>query len=410
MQRQSQLLFYLSLIFIITGPACSLASHLVARVAGGGPEPVAVHTRRPVPTRLNTPARAANLTIVEMANRTNQPAILATPSPGQLASTLPAAPGAEAMNPAARAPLSERPVPAVSAGLGVASPASVQAPVAQQPVQPVLENPLSNNDNEELPQDDTLMSLPFEVFKDGDAAGPSPAPRQRPVATPTPELISRLLDELIESFSEPTATPAATPRPTFTATSTPTPIPTATATPTITPTPTNTPIPTNTATPTDIPTATNTPTPTSTPKPPTATPVLPPTVTPTPTLTPMPEVDFMLAEFFNSPTTNPFMTIYVAIVDPKEIPIGDMKIVGTRLDHNLTYESPLSKWHYEGYSAPGEVVKSGNVKFEPPGGIETTSWVLHLEDAHGNRQSYDVPFDVDQNDKQWYFIKFRRKY
>lgn len=118
----------------------------------------------------------------------------------------------------------------------------------------------------------------------------------------------------------------------------------------------------------------------------------------------------MLAEFFNSPTTNNFLLIYVAIVDPKEIPIGDMKIVGTRQDHNLTYESPLSTWYYEGYNAPSQVIKSGNVKFEPPGGIETTSWVLHLEDMHGHRQSGDIPFDVDANNKQWYFIKFRRGY
>lgn len=87
-----------------------------------------------------------------------------------------------------------------------------------------------------------------------------------------------------------------------------------------------------------------------------------------------------------------------------------MKVVGTRLDHNLTYESPLSKWHFEGYNAPGEVVKSGNVKFEPPSGMETASWVLHLEDANGNRMSEDVPFDTDVNNKQWYFIKFKRKF
>jgi hypothetical protein len=56
------------------------------------------------------------------------------------------------------------------------------------------------------------------------------------------------------------------------------------------------------------------------------------------------------------------------------------------------------------------VTKSGNIKFEPPGGIETTSWVLHLEDAHGNRHSADIPFDVDAANKQWYFIKLKRTY
>lgn len=135
-----------------------------------------------------------------------------------------------------------------------------------------------------------------------------------------------------------------------------------------------------------------------------------PTATPTPIATSTPAFDFVLAEFYNSPTSNSFLMVYVAVVDPKEIPIGDMKIVGTRLDQNLTYESPLSTWQYSGSSGPGEVVKTGNIKFEPPGGIETTSWVLHLEDAHGRRQSEDIPFDVAVNNKQWYFIKLRRLY
>ena len=135
-----------------------------------------------------------------------------------------------------------------------------------------------------------------------------------------------------------------------------------------------------------------------------------PTATLPPTATPSPAYAFSLAEFYNSPTTNSFLMVYVAVVDPNEIPIGDMKIVGTRQDQNLTYESPLSMWFYEGHSAPGEVIKSGNTKFEPPGGIETTSWVLHLEDDHGNRQSADIPFDVDANNKQWYFIKLRRNF
>ena len=87
-----------------------------------------------------------------------------------------------------------------------------------------------------------------------------------------------------------------------------------------------------------------------------------------------------------------------------------MKVVGTRLDHNLTYESPLSTWYFEGYNAPGQVVKTGNVKFEPPAGMENTSWIFHLADANGVRYSPDIPFDVDENSKQWYFVKFKRKY
>jgi hypothetical protein len=102
--------------------------------------------------------------------------------------------------------------------------------------------------------------------------------------------------------------------------------------------------------------------------------------------------------------------MYVAVVDKNEIPVGDLKVIGTRLDHNLTYESPLTKWHFEGYNAPGAVMKSGNTKFEPPAGLETTSWTLYLADAHGNRLSDDVPFDVSEDDRQWYFIKFNRRF
>ncbi|MCB0225407.1 MAG: hypothetical protein KDI02_17085 [Anaerolineae bacterium] len=256
-----------------------------------------------------------------------------------------------------------------------------------------------------LPTASPTLDLDFSVFSGQDSRSAASRP-----STPAPdERVTGLVKSFISTISEPNPSPTLhfgslptlTPTSTGTATSTPTVTPTSTDTPTETPLPTQTPTAPNTATPTQ------TPLPTNTPQPP---PLPSPTATPLPTETPLPEYDFLLAEFFNSPTTNTFLQAYVAIVDPNEIPIGDMKVIGARLDHNLTYESPLSTWHFEGYSAPGEVIKSGNVKFEPPGGIETTSWVLYLADAQGNRMSADLPFDVDENDKQWYFIKFRRKY
>jgi hypothetical protein len=131
----------------------------------------------------------------------------------------------------------------------------------------------------------------------------------------------------------------------------------------------------------------------------------PPTNTPETHTPPLPPIRFFTErEFFNSPTNNHFLVMYVSIVDTNEIPIGDMKIIGIRQDHNLTYESTLSTCHYEGYNAPGEVIKSGNVKFEPPGGIEDTAWVFYLADAHGNRMSDDVPFTTTATDRQWYFV------
>jgi hypothetical protein len=278
-----------------------------------------------------------------------------------------------------------------------------------------------------------------------------PTRRPRPTATPTPDNFAKLFAEVVRLFNEPTATPADAPRLVLLPTILPTPTNTATPLPTVTPFPTETPFPIDTPTliPTPLPAVLPAPTfpqasasvPIEAPPPAPVveestftSPIAPQAALPTPAvvaatfsspvdppgqaLAPTGAAaapatsgyDFMLAEFYNSPTTNSFIVIYVAIVDLNEIPIGDMKVVGTRLDHNLTYDSPLSTWHFEGYNAPGEVIKSGNVKFEPPGGIETTNWVLHLEDNNGKRLSEDVPFDTNQNDKQWYFIKFKRKF
>ncbi len=268
------------------------------------------------------------------------------------------------------------------------------------------------------PSPTPTLALDFSVFSGNGNQSVNSATRTRR-ATPTPEgILNELVTSLMSAISDPVDTPAPsqrrivllptlTPTPTSTSTPLPTDTPTAIPTPTETPLPTNTPIATETPLPTNTPPPTNTPLPTNTPP---ATPVPLPTETPPPTITPVPEYDYLLAEFFNSPTTNPFLVMYVAVVDPNEIPIGGMKIVGTRLDHNLTYESPLSTWHYEGYSAPGHVVKSGNLKFEPPGGIENISWIIHLEDASGNRLSADIPFNSNADDKQWYFVKLRRKF
>jgi hypothetical protein len=276
---------------------------------------------------------------------------------------------------------------------------------APQPPQPVAASPTATPE--------PLPTLNLAFFNS------TPTPHT-PHSTATPTTPRRGIDNLLNSLMGDSGVEAAeTVRklPTLTATPTLTPSPSPSPTPTPTHTPTETPLPTDTATftptptatpyPTDTPLPTNTPLPTDTPVP---TPVPLPTATPLPTSTPLPQYDFLLNEFFNSPTSNSFLVMYVAIVDNNEIPIGDLKIVGTRLDHNLTYESPLSTWHYEGYNAPGEVLKSGNVKFEPPGGIENTSWIVYLADANGNRLSDDVPFNTSIDQKQWYFLKFRRQY
>jgi len=394
---RSNVLWYSLLIFLITGPACTLASHLTT--SGSASDESSVNYVRRVTTRSDE-----ETTLIQRVNR--------LPDSGETISTT--APDVPPAQPAPSTPASEGGV--TDQSTPIQPPALV---VENNPLQPAATSmPLAVAAGVQPPavtMPDQVMSptltatpdLPLHVFEGVEYASPPPGLRRRFTATPAAGRLESLVSTIIEALSEATPTPTSTRLPTFTPTSTPTETPTPTATSTQTPTPTQTPTATQTPLPTNTPVPTNTPLPTATP---TFTPIPPPSATPLPSPTPKPEYDFLTAEFFNSPTTNHFMVIYVAVVDPNEIPIGGMKVVGTRLDHNLSYESPLTKWHYEGYNAPGEVIKSGNVKFEPPGGIESTSWTLHLEDNNGVRQSDDIQFDTDQTNPQWYFIKLRRKY
>jgi hypothetical protein len=398
-QSTSRLIIYFLLFFLLTGPACTLAAHLTSRVTR--PKEPNIARLRSLPSLGNESTITNTLTTPPI---NGEPASSPTSLPEQAVSALPSAAAVSGEDnpapvqngePSSQNPTSELDTSApISATSGlIAESSSVPAQSPSETAGPTLT---------------PTVDLPLDVFKGTEYTGSTPRPiRHRATATPSTYGIAGLMSQLLEAIDEPTATPTLTRLPTFTSTATPTETPTPTVTPTNTPTPTETPLPTPTPPPTNTPLPTPTPPPTDIP---TATPVPLPTATPLPTNTPLPEYDFQLAEFFNSPTTNSFLVIYVAVVDPNEVPIGDMKIVGTRQDYNLTYESPLTTWYYEGYNAPGEVIKSGNVKFEPPGGIETTTWVLHLADSQGNRQSEDIYFDTDQNNKQWYFIKLKRKF
>jgi hypothetical protein len=106
-------------------------------------------------------------------------------------------------------------------------------------------------------------------------------------------------------------------------------------------------------------------------------------------------------------TTNHFLSGYIAIVNHQEIPIGGLKAVGVFEPGGGHYETTLSKWFFEGYSAPGAVIKTGSVKFEPPGGIQPGSWLIHLENEWGQRFSEEVAIATNPDDKRWFFIKFK---
>jgi hypothetical protein len=115
-----------------------------------------------------------------------------------------------------------------------------------------------------------------------------------------------------------------------------------------------------------------------------------------------------MVEVYRDYTSNLFLTVYVAIVNYQEIPIGGIKAVGTFEPGGLHHESPLSKWFFDARTAPGAVVKVGSVKFEPPGGIQAGTWFIHLENEQGVRLSEDVDLATDPNAAQWFYIKFKQ--
>lgn len=211
------------------------------------------------------------------------------------------------------------------------------------------------------------------------------------------------IDRLVAAANQPTdiAQVAATSRPTFTST------PLITSTPTRTPTPTVTPIPTDTPTPTitSTPTATRTPTlgPTNTPTVPPPPP--PPTNTPAPTPTPLPHWDYQVAETYSQPTQANILSIMVAIQTPDGGFIPGLRLVG--IDPNgVVTKSELSEGQTIGHTPPGEVVKSGNTKFEPISNYVTGSWEFHLETPDGTQVSPTFAINMDAENRSWYFFRF----
>lgn len=211
------------------------------------------------------------------------------------------------------------------------------------------------------------------------------------------------VDRLVAYVNEPTenAQSAATLRPTFTATLLTTATPTQTPTSTVTPIPTETPTPTVTTTPT----ATQTPTPGPTSTPTVPPPPPPPTNTPEPTPTPAPSWDYQVAELYSQPTEANILSIMVAVQTHEGNFIPGLRLVGVDPNGVVT-KTELSADGPIGYTPPGEVIKSGNVKFEPISNYVTGPWVFHLESPDGTQISETFAVDMNTENRSWYFFRF----
>ena len=185
-----------------------------------------------------------------------------------------------------------------------------------------------------------------------------------------------------------------TPRPTFTLTPNYSPTPTNTATPTITPIPTETltPVPTNTPAPTDTPAPTNT-------RPPP-----PPSATFTPAPTPTPDFQFRVVEQGNREfqhTTYHIITIYVALIDAGNVPVGGLKMVGDHTPSGRHMESALSDWSWSVANCLGcDYIKQGNLKFEP-GPFEDGTWEIYVADSGGTQLSQKIPLSFSSSPDTW---------
>ncbi len=205
-------------------------------------------------------------------------------------------------------------------------------------------------------------------------------------------------DQLVAQAVESTPTTVPTLHPTFT------PTPEFTATPTQTNTPTNTPFPTatptSTITPTPRPTQTPTPTDTGTPTPPP-----PPTNTPLPTNTPEPKWGYQLAELYSQPTEATILSIMVAVQNHDGGWSPGLRLVGLDPNGVLTKSEPSAD-QQTGYTPPGDVIKSGNTKFEPLSNYVTGTWLFHLETPDGKQVSETIPLNMDAENREWYFFRF----
>jgi hypothetical protein len=105
------------------------------------------------------------------------------------------------------------------------------------------------------------------------------------------------------------------------------------------------------------------------------------------------------------------ITVYAAVVDQNNTPIGDLKIVGDQTPSGLHAESLLTTWNYSTANCLNcNYVKQGNVKFEPGLFIDGT-WEVYLADQSGTQLSPKVSLSYGAAPESWVwdFILFRKK-
>ena len=96
----------------------------------------------------------------------------------------------------------------------------------------------------------------------------------------------------------------------------------------------------------------------------------------------------------------------VAIQTPDGGFIPGLRVVGVDPNGVVT-KSEISAGEVIGHTPPAEVVKSGNVKFEPISNYVTGTWLFHLETPDGTQVSDTFPLGMDAENRSWFFMRFQ---
>jgi hypothetical protein len=105
------------------------------------------------------------------------------------------------------------------------------------------------------------------------------------------------------------------------------------------------------------------------------------------------------------------ISIYVAAVDPGNVPIGGLKMVGDHTPSGRHVESPPSDWNWSVANCLNcSYVKQGNIKFEP-GPQEDGTWNVYLADGNGTQVSATISLSYSSDPNQWVydFLLFRKE-
>ncbi len=117
---------------------------------------------------------------------------------------------------------------------------------------------------------------------------------------------------------------------------------------------------------------------------------------------------FLLAELYTQGTDANILSIMTAVQNNDNGWIAGYRLVGTDPNGIVTRSEPSADQSI-GHTPPSEVIKSGNIKFEPqPRAVYIAGvWSFYLENSEGQPVSETFTVDMNVENRVWYFFRFQ---